>query len=339
MSAMKYRKLGRNGPEVSALGLGCWAIGGPFFAGAGFRQTAGQALGWGQVDDAESRRAIDCALDCGIDFFDTADAYGTGHSERVLGAALKGRRDRVVIATKFGNTYDEVAKELTGGDASPAYIRRACEASLRRLGTDWIDLYQLHLGDLPPEEAEAVAESLEGLCEAGLIRGYGWSTDDPARAALFAGRPRALAVQHAMNVLSPAPEMLALCRREELAGIVRSPLAMGLLSGKYGAESRLPADDIRAGPPDWLAYFREGGGAAPEMLARLEAIREALTSEGRSLVQGALAWIWASAETAIPIPGFRREDQVRELAEARAFGALRPAQMAEISALLTGAAA
>ena len=222
----------------------------PFFAGAGFRQTAGQALGWGPVDDAESRRAIDCALDCGIDFFDTVDAYGTGHSERVLGAALKGRREQAVIATKFGNTYDEATEELTGGDASPAYIRRACEASLRRLGTDWIDLYQLHLGDLPPEDAEAVAEALEGLCEAGLIRGYGWSTDDPARAALFAGRPRALAVQHAMNVLSPAPEMLALCRREGLAGIVRNPLAMGLLSGKYGAESRLPADDIRAGPPD-----------------------------------------------------------------------------------------
>jgi len=241
----------------------------------------------------------------------------------VLGAALKGRRDRVVIATKFGNTYDETTKELTGGDASPAYVRRACEASLRRLGTDWIDLYQLHLGDLPPEEAEAVAEALEGLCDEGLIRGYGWSTDDPARAALFAGRPRALAVQHAMNVLSPVPGMLALCRREGLAGIVRSPLAMGLLSGKYGAESRLPADDIRAGPPDWLAYFREGGGAAPEMLARLEAIREVLTSEGRSLVQGALAWIWASAKTAIPIPGFRREDQVRELSAARAAGVAR----------------
>ena len=99
------------------------------------------------------------------------------------------------------------------------------------------------------------------------------------------------------------------------------------------------ADDIRSGPPDWLCYFREGGGAAPEMLARLEAIREVLTSKGRSLVEGVLAWIWASAETAIPIPGFRSEDQVRELAHARGFGAPRPAQMAEISALLTDAAA
>lgn len=113
------RKIPRSDVEVSALGLGCWAIGGPF-------RLDGRADGWGNVDDAESIRAIHCALDLGIHFFDTADAYGTGHSERVLGQALSGRREQAVIATKFGFTYDEAKKELLGTNVSPDYIRWAC---------------------------------------------------------------------------------------------------------------------------------------------------------------------------------------------------------------------
>ena len=126
---MFTRYLGRSGIAVSAMGLGCWAIGGPIW-------RDGEPRGWGDVDDAESIRAIHRALELGITFFDTADVYGAGHSERILGRALAARRAQVVIATKFGNTFDEATRTGTGSDASPAYIRRACDASLRRLQTD-----------------------------------------------------------------------------------------------------------------------------------------------------------------------------------------------------------
>jgi len=192
------RTLGRSGIKVSDIGFGCWAIGGPFTLG-------GRPDGWGEVDDAESTAAVSRALELGITFFDTADVYGAGHSETVLGRALAGRREDAVIATKFGYTFDAASRTVTGEDASPNYIRRACRASLRRLGADWIDLYQLHLGDLPAARADEAAATLEELADQGLIRAYGWSTDDPARAALFARGPHCAAVQHELNVLADTP--------------------------------------------------------------------------------------------------------------------------------------
>jgi aryl-alcohol dehydrogenase-like predicted oxidoreductase len=318
------------------MGLGCWAIGGPFESGPGCHYPTGAPLGWGEVDDGESIRAIHCALDNGITFFDTADAYGTGHSEAVLGQALKGRPETVFLATKFGNTYDESARQLTGTDTSPAYIRRACEASLGRLQRERIDLYQLHVGDHPAEQAEAVADTLERLSDEGLIRFYGWSTDDPERAAMFRDRPRAVAVQHDMNVLQPAPAMVEVCREHGWASLNRSPLAMGFLTGKYTSQSQLPDTDIRAHPPAWLPYFETGGAASTQWLATLASIREVLTSGGRTLVQGALAWIWGCDERTIPIPGFRTVAQVRENAGAMAFGPLTPAQMGAIDDILEG---
>lgn len=328
------RKLGRSELTVSPMGIGGWAMGGPFFSGAGCRYPTGAPLGWGVTDDAESVRAIQAALNHGITLFDTADAYGTGRGETVLGQALAGRRQDVVVATKFGNSYDEKTRELTGTDVSPAYIRRACEASLKRLGSDWIDLYQLHLGDLALDRAAGVADTLERLCDDGLIRFYGWSTDDPQRAAAFAGRPRAVAVQHDMNVFQDAPALLAVCREHDLASINRVPLAMGFLSGKYGSDSRLAADDIRSQPPQWLGFFEAGGQASATWLAKLDSLREILTSEGRSLVQGALAWIWARDARTLPIPGCRTEAQVMENAGAIALGALAPDQMREIDRIL-----
>ncbi len=125
--------------KVSAVGMGTWALGGPFWAGD-------QPLGWGEVDDEESVRAVRRAFELGVTFFDTADVYGTGHAEEVLGRALAPLRSGVVIATKWGNTYDAASRQLTGSDASPGYVRRAVEASLRRLGTDYIDVLQLHIG-------------------------------------------------------------------------------------------------------------------------------------------------------------------------------------------------
>lgn len=326
MNATLSRKLGRSNIEVSAMGLGCWAIGGPFVMG-------GKADGWGQVDDGESIRAIQRAIDLGVTFFDTADAYGTGHSERILGQALAGRRRQMVIATKFGHTYDEERRELTGTDASPAYIRRACEASLRRLQTDYLDLYQLHIWSLPARQAEGVAETLEKLQAEGLIRAYGWSTDDLACSRLFADKPHCTAIQHNLNVFDDARELVELCERHHLASINRSPLAMGFLSGKFDAHSVLPADDVRGSGHEWVSYFH-GGRPRPEFLERLEAIRDILTSQGRSLVQGALAWIWARSEQTIPIPGFKTVAQVEENAGAMRFGPLTPAQMQEIEELL-----
>jgi len=156
MLIINLRKLGRSGIEVSPMGLGCWAIGGPFWAGE-------TPLGWGEVNDQESIRAIHAALDLGVTLFDTANVYGAGHSEKVLGRAFNGIRSRVVIATKFNAVFDEITRQVTGSDTSPAGIRTACEDSLRRLNTDYIDLYQFHDNDFPAGKAEPVRETLETL--------------------------------------------------------------------------------------------------------------------------------------------------------------------------------
>ena len=324
------RVLGRSGITVSEIGFGCWAIGGPF-------TMNGKPDGWGAADDGESMAAIRRALELGITLFDTADVYGAGHSEQVLGRALAGRRDEVVIATKFGYTFDAGRRAITGQDASPGYVRRACRASLRRLGTGWIDLYLLHVGDLPAAQAQEVAGTLEELVAEGLIRGYGWSTDDPRRAEIFASGAQCTAVQHELNVLADEPAMLAVCDGFGLASINRSPLAMGLLTGKYTAVSRLPADDVRAAQP-WVGYF-DSGRPAPEWLARLEAIRDLLGSGGRTLAQGALGWLLARSPRTVPIPGIRTIAQAEQNAAALSLGPLPSAAMAEIAELLgTGAA-
>jgi aryl-alcohol dehydrogenase-like predicted oxidoreductase len=321
-----YRRLGKSGIQVSAMGLGCWAIGGPFWFG-------GKADGWGQVDDDESLRAIHQALDLGVNFFDTSDVYGTGHSERILGRALQGCREQAVIATKFGYTYDEGRREITGSDVSPARLRQACQASLRRLMTDYIDLYQLHIGSMAVAQAEEIAGELEKLQAEGLIRAYGWSTDDPDNARLWANKPGCTAIQHRLNVLQDAPAMLRVCEEWNLASVNRSPLAMGFLSGKFTAGAWLPPDDVRGAGHEWVAFFQDGK-PRQEALEKLGAIHQVLTSHGRTLVQGAIAWIWARSGKTIPIPGFKTVAQVEENGGAMQFGALAPDQLEEIDALL-----
>ncbi|MEU6259843.1 aldo/keto reductase [Streptomyces sp. NPDC047043] len=320
------RTLGRSGIAVSALGFGCWAIGGEW------QNTEGQPLGWGKVDDEESVRAIRRALDLGVSFFDTADTYGTGHSERILGRALGKRRADVVVATKWGNVFDEETRTLTGRDDSPAHARRALTASLKRLDTDYVDLYQLHISDAEPERAAQLRDVCEEFVAEGLIRAYAWSTDDPARAAVFAEGEHCAAVQHAANVLQDAPDMFALCDEADLASINRSPLAMGLLAGKR--QGALEAGDIRSRPPAWLQGFSEGSGADEDWVARIDALREILTSGGRTLAQGALAWLWARSARTVPIPGFRSVAQAEQNAGAIAKGPLTAGQMAEIDRLL-----
>lgn len=321
------RTLGRSGIEVSALGMGCWAIGGPHWRGE-------MPLGWGVVDDGESIRAIQAALNRGITFFDTANVYGAGHSERMLGQALGSRRSQVVIATKFNAVFDEVTRQVTGTDSTPEGIRKACEESLRRLNTDYIDLYQFHDNGFPADKAAPVRETLEELVKAGKIRAYGWSTDFPDRAEVFAQGLKCTSVQLQLNVLDDNPAMIALCEKHNLAAINRGPLAMGLLTGKYTAETKPSIDDVRGEKsPAWMKYFKDGK-PNPEWMAKRDAVREILGSDGRSLAQGALAWLWGRSPQTVPIPGFRIAKQVEENAGAMAFGPLKPEQMREIEAIL-----
>jgi len=329
-SSRRTRFLGGSGIDVSAVGLGCWAIGGPM------RGADGKPIGWGAVDDGESARAIRRALDLGVTFFDTADVYGGGHSERILGKALGPDRDRVVIATKFGITFAEPpSREATGTDASPSYVRRACQASLARLGTDHIDLLQLHIGEMSDSESDAIAGALEDLVVEGAIRAYGWSTDSPECAEHWAKRGTCSTIQHTLNVFQDAPEVLQVCERYGLASINRSPLAAGFLTGKYSRGVRVGTDDWRTAQREWSTFFTADGEPEREWLDRLAAIREILTSDGRTLAQGAIAWLWARSPTTIPIPGFKTAAQAEENAGALALGQMRPEQLTEISALLS----
>lgn len=324
------RRWGRSGIETSALGMGCWAIGGEW------RDGDGNPLGWGRTDDDESIAAVRRAVERGVTFFDTADVYGAGHSEQILGRAVAGHRAGLVIGSKWGNTFDPATRTLTGTDSSPEYVRRALVASLRRLGTDYLDLYQLHLSDATPQEGERLRDACEALVDEGLIRGYAWSTDDADRAAVFASGPRCAAVQHECSVLHDAPEILALCAEQDIASINRSPLAMGLLGGRYGT-GRVGSGDIRANPPAWLRWFVDGK-ASPEWIARADAVRGVLTSGGRTPAQGALAWLWARSPRTVPIPGVRTVAQAEENAGAMDHGPLTAGQLAEIDTLLTGLA-
>lgn len=320
------RKLGRSGIQVSAMGMGCWAIGGPW-------TIHGNQAGWGEVNDGESIRAIHCALDLGLDFFDTAANYGYGHSERVLGRAIAGRRGQVVIATKFGYMVDEEARrvEFYDGDLNSdkvvTNLRQDCEASLRRLNTDYIDLYLFHINRYSPSKAATVRDALEELVSEGKVRFFGWSTDHPEGARVFAVSEHCVAIEHRLNVIVDAPEMLAVCDEFGLASINRGPLARGALTGKYTADSKFAQNDLRDSDHfrrEWLV----------PSLEKLDAIGEVLTSDGRTLPQGALAWIWGRNERTIPIPGIRSVAQARENAEAMQFGPLRDEQMTKIEQLL-----
>jgi aryl-alcohol dehydrogenase-like predicted oxidoreductase len=318
------RTLGRSGMQVSALGLGTARIGGLDW------QRDDLTIHYRQDQVDATIRAIHRALDLGIDFYDTADVYGGGYSERILGQALADRRRRVVIATKFGENFDEQTGQRAEGEPSPAHIRpadirHACEASLRRLDTDYIDLYLLHLRDYDLERAGEVRRTLEELVDEGKIRYYGWSTDDLERARFFAQGSHCTAIEHRLNIMMDAPDMLALCDEYDLASINRIPLAMGMLSGKWTASTQLPEDDLRS------AFFAVPGFVRD--LATVRAMGQVLTRDGRSYVQGALGWIWARSPRAVPVPGFRTIEQVEEDAEALRLGPISLAQMGEIQRL------
>lgn len=331
MTGSFTRRLGRSGIEVSALGMGCWAIGGPWtFNGA--------PAGWSQVDDAESLRALRRAHDLGVTFFDTAANYGAGHSERLLGRAFGRQRGEVVIATKFGYHVDENSRIVNHYDSTEedsdvaSRLRADVEASLRRLGTDYIDVYLLHVWGLRIERALDARDVLDDLVTQGKIRTYGWSTDRQDAVERFATTPACGVVEQNLSVLDGNAQLLALCERLDLASVNRGPLGMGLLTGKFTPTSTFPADDVRSAA-QWHPGFRNGR-PTQEWLDQLAAIRDVLTSSGRTLAQGALAWIWARSPRTVPIPGFRTVDQVTDNCAALSVGPLTSQQMADIDGIL-----
>jgi aryl-alcohol dehydrogenase-like predicted oxidoreductase len=318
---MQSKTLRNSNLQISPMGLGAWAIGGEWV-------FIDNQAGWGKVDDAESIRAIQAALDAGINLIDTAANYGTGHSEEIVGKAIQGRRDQVVIATKFGFDVDEAARRVAYQlpEAILQNLAFECERSLRHLNTDVIDIYQLHMWEFPPERVPELLDGLEKLVAQGKIRTYGWSTDDVALARLFAAGEHCTVIQHAANVMDPATAMFDFTAGSRLTSLVRSPLLMGFLSDKYDKNAQFTVTDVRN-----HAFSQE---RIAQIVANRAKIREILTSNGRSVVQGALAWLWAVGEQVVPIPGIRTVAQARENAAAMEFGPLTPGQMAEIEQLL-----
>ena len=326
---MNKIKLGRTGLEISRMGLGSWAIGGPCM-------DNGTQMGWGDVDDEQSIRSIHMALDAGVNYLDTANIYGAGHSEEVVGRAIQGRRDKVVVSTKFGILCDPVRKCTTGVIQSAEDIRKSCEDSLRRLNTDYIDLLLFHLGGCELTKALEARDVLEALVAEGKIRAYGWSTEMADSARVFAQGEHCAAFMHIENLFEDYGGMISLCEEKGMLSLCRSPLCMGLLTGKYGANASFAANDLRGvNAPPWMTYFVDGKPNA-ELMRRLDSVRGILTSGGRTLAQGCLAWLWARSGQCVPVPGFRTEKQAVENAQAMEKGPLTPEQMAQIHQMLNG---
>jgi aryl-alcohol dehydrogenase-like predicted oxidoreductase len=314
---IESRRLGRSGIQVSSLGLGTARL-----AGLGWREDAVLPDSFPGIRDAV--RQIQVAVDLGVTFFDTADNYGQGLSECILGEALRSRRVDILVATKFGEDPMRGQEDPWALDGD--IVTRKCEASLRRLQADYIDLYLLHRRDYPIEKASALMEALEVLVRAGKIRYYGWSTDDVERARLFAGSEHCIAIEHRLNVFNDHQAMLALCQEQDLASLNRVPLLMGVLAGRWTPETKLEDGDPRA------KWFTDEG-----FLKLLDCARQLepyLTRDGRSCVQGALGWIWARSPITIPLPGFRNMGQMQELVQARQFGPLCSDAMQAIAGMV-----
>lgn len=311
--------------NIAAVGMGCWAIGGPFNAGS-------ESWGYSNTSTAQSERTIHAALDAGVQLFDTAPAYGAGHSERLLGKALQGRPD-VVVVTKLGIAIDEHKRQVVGEDVDPASVESAINASLARLQRERIDILLLHLNSLRVEQADAIFDEMDRAVAAGKLAAYGWSTDYPDSVQQTAHRDAFRFVEHGMNILMDVPTIQSVVRQNGLTAFIRSPLGMGVLTGKYSAHSAMPADDIRASGAAWMEYFDDGRPSAA-YLSSLEALRELLQSDGRTLAQGALCWLLARNDCNLPVPGARTPEQAIENAGALQFGPWPESVMQEIESLI-----
>ncbi len=315
------------GQDVPRIGMGCWAIGGP-------TANEGPSTSYGQVDDARSRRALNLGYDLGARLFDTAAGYGAGHSESLIGGEIS-RHDDAVIVTKFGYAVDDEAR-LNGPEAvDDAGIRKTIDGSRRRLKRDRLDLALFHVNGFPADKAGPVFDTLEALVDEGKIAAFGWSTDFVASAQTVCDRPGFVAIENDYNVFTPATDLMKLAEDKNLVAISRLPLAMGLLTGKFQPGQSFGTSDVRGAGHDWLRFFTDGQPNA-DFLERLEALRGLLTSGGRSLAQGALSWILAASPVALPVPGFKSEDQVRDNLGALEKGPLPKDIMDEIDKVLRG---
>ncbi|WP_205859802.1 aldo/keto reductase [Cochlodiniinecator piscidefendens] len=307
------------------IGMGCWAIGGPFWSG-------NIPVGYSGADDAESTRTVQAAWANGVRVFDTSAVYGAGHSETLLGAALKKRPDAIIIS-KFGHSFDAGTKQMTGPKHDPAYVRWSIEQSLIRLQRDHIDTMLLHLNGLPVAQARPVFDTLETLRSEGKIRAFGWSTDFWDHLDAIAPAAGFHSVQHSMNLLFDAPSLGKVARHHQLTQLVRSPLGMGVLTGKFSDGATVPNDDVRSNSPDWQGYFQNGQASA-DYVAQLNAVRELLTTDGKTLAQGALSWLLAKSGNILPLPGAKTVAQAEENAGAIVHGPLPDRIMHEIESIL-----
>jgi aryl-alcohol dehydrogenase-like predicted oxidoreductase len=292
---MHYRKLGNTGITVSEIGFGGWAIGGRADAG-------GTPVGWSGSSDEEALAAIRRARELGVTFFDTADTYGFGRSESLLGIVLSRKRGDVVIATKAG-----VSRDVDGRlkkDFSRAHIQHAVDGSLKRLRTDYIDLYQLHNPTLDELRRDDIHEAMDRLQEAGKIRFWGVSITTPDEGIEIINRGWGYALQVLYNVLNQAPakELFPLAKEKGYGIIARVPLASGLLSGKYRQDTRFGNDDVRQN------FFTPK--RLEELIPRVDEAKSIIGGTARTLAEGALRFVLANDAVATTIPGMRNIRQV-----------------------------
>lgn len=314
--AIAKRRLGR-GLEVSAIGLGCMGM--SEFYGAG--------------DEKESIATIHRALDLGIDFLDTADMYGVGRNEELVGRAIRDRRDGVVLATKFGNVRGPNG-EFAGVDGSPGYVREACEASLARLGVDTIDLYYQHRVD-PNTPIEETVGAMAELVKAGKVRWLGLSEAAPQtiRRAHAVHPITALQTEYSLWSRGPEEEILATCRELGIGFVAYSPLGRGMLTGRFKRPEDFPEDDWRRRHP------RFQGGNFERNRELVREVERLAADKGVTPAQIALAWVLARGEDIVPIPGTKHRHYLEENVAALGVG-LDQRELARLSeAFPPGAAA
>ncbi len=288
---MKYRKLGTTNLEVSEVGFGAWAIGGNQFGNS-----------YGPADDQESLRAVTTAVDLGGTFFDTADVYGNGHSEELLGQALKGRRKDVVLATKGGSDFYHNPARL---NFTETHLIFAVEESLKRLGTDYIDLFQLHNPPFSVIEGGRVFEPLEKLKAQGKIRYYGISIHDPQEGLLAMKVSKLSTIQVVFNYLrrDAAEELFPRALAEGVAIIAREPLANGFLTGKYTKDSVFPVGDIRH---QWPSKYQA------QLVNQIDGFKKSVGSGAMTLAQAAIRFVLAQPAVSVVIPGCKTVEQAQE---------------------------
>ena len=309
---MQHRILGKTGIRVSEIGFGAWAIGGT-------AEASGAPLGWGRTSDDDSLAAIRRARELGVNFFDTADSYGFGRSESLLGIVLSRHRQDVVIATKVG-----VVRASTGElrkDFSKQHIYQAVDGSLRRLRTDYIDLYQMHNPTIAELATGEIQEVMERLQDSGKIRFWGVSITSPEEGVEIIRRGWGNTLQVLYNILNQAPaeELLPLAKERGIGIIARVPLASGLLTGKFRATSTFASDDVRQ---NFLTPRR-----LQEAKQRVDEVKAIIGGSARNMAEGALRFVLASEAVSCTIPGARNARQVE--ANAAAADAKLPADVVE----------